>query len=350
MTSGPIALTVNGRRQTVAAGTVGDLVRTLGLDPRRIAVEVNRELVPRTRHAEHMLKEGDEVEVVTLVGGGEPDDATLDQPLKVGTFTLTSRLITGTGKFSSFELMQQCHAASGCQALTVAVRRERLFDKEGRNILDFIDLKRYTVLPNTAGCFSAEDAVRHARLGREILAGYDHPGANWVKLECLADPKTLLPDPVATLEATKQLVKENFQVLVYTSDDPVMAKRLKDAGATCVMPAGSPIGSGQGVLNPNNIRIILEYLKGDDPTYPVIIDAGVGTASDVSVAMELGCDGVLLNTGIASATDPLRMAHAMRHACVAGRLAYLAGRIPKKLYATASSPTAGVIAGAKPTM
>src|SRR5882724_9659753 len=237
--------------------------------------------------------------------------------------------------------MENRLGALGCDVTTVAVRRERLVDKEGRSILDYLDLKRYTILPNTAGCFSAEDAIRHARLARELLSNLENPGADWVKLECLGDPKTLLPDPVATLEATERLVKEGFQVLVYTSDDPVMARHLKAAGAASVMPAGSPIGSGQGVLNPNNIRIILEDLKADDPDYPVIIDAGVGTASDVAIAMELGCDGVLLNTGIAGAKDPLRMAYAMRYACEAGRLAYLAGRIPKKLYATASSPMEG---------
>jgi len=266
-----------------------------------------------------------------------------DKPLVLGKFTFRSRLITGTGKYPSYDVMRDCLEASGCEATTVAVRRERLVDKDGRNILDYLDLKRYTILPNTAGCFSAEDAVRNARLGRELLSNLGNPGADWVKLECLGDPKTLLPDPVATLQATEQLVKEGFQVLVYTSDDPIMARRLKRAGATSVMPAGSPIGSGQGVLNPNNIRIILEYLKEGDPDYPVIIDAGVGTASDVAFAMELGCDGVLLNTGIAHARDPLRMSWAMRQACESGRSAYLAGRIPRKLYASASSPMEGRI-------
>ncbi|HEV3383916.1 MAG TPA: thiazole synthase [Gemmata sp.] len=267
----------------------------------------------------------------------------VDSPLKVGGFTFRSRLFTGTGKYSSYELMQRCMDASGCEVTTVAVRRERLIDKEGKSLLDFLDLKKLTILPNTAGCFSAEDAIRHARLARELLTNLENPGANWVKLECLADKKTLLPDPVDTLKATEQLVKEGFTVLVYTSDDPVLARRLKAAGAASVMPAGSPIGSGQGILNPNNIRICLEYLKEGDPDYPVIVDAGVGTASDVSAAMELGCDGVLLNTAVASAKNPLRMAWAMRYACDAGRLAYLAGRIPKKLYANASSPTEGMI-------
>lgn len=262
---------------------------------------------------------------------------------KLGTHQLKSRLIVGTGKYQTYELMQECLAASGTDVITVAVRRERLVDSAGRNILDYIDLNRYTILPNTAGCFSAEDAIRVARLGREILQGLENPGADWVKLEVLGDKRTLLPDPVATLEATKLLVADGFQVLCYTSDDPISALRLKQAGALSVMPAGSPIGSGQGVLNPNNIRICLEYLKENDPDYPVIVDAGVGTASDVSIAMELGCDGVLLNTGIASAKDPLKMAHAMHHACLAGRLAYESGRIPKRLYATASSPEEGVI-------
>lgn len=266
-----------------------------------------------------------------------------DKPLVLGTHTLQSRLIVGTGKYSTFDAMQQCLEISGSEVITVAVRRERLIDAEGRNILDFIDLSRYTILPNTAGCFNAEDAIRVARLGREILEGLENPGADWVKLEVLGDTKTLLPDPVATLQATEALVKEGFQVLCYTTDDPITAKRLKDAGATSVMPAGSPIGSGQGVLNPNNIRICLEYLKGDDPEYPMIIDAGVGSASDVAFAMELGCDGVLLNTAIASATEPQIMAEAMKNACLAGRQSFRAGRILKKLYATASSPETGII-------
>jgi thiazole synthase len=343
-----IEITLNGEINTLPRSlSVQELVEHIGLDPRKVAVEVNREVVPKVQHPQRRLQAGDAVEIVTLVGGGSAACGLADKPLKVGKFTFHSRLITGTGKYSSYELMRDCMSASACEVTTVAVRRERLIDKQGKSILDFLDLKKLTILPNTAGCFNAEDAIRHARIARELLSNLGNPGADWVKLECLADPKTLLPDPVATLEATEQLVKEGFQVLVYTSDDPIMAKRLKLAGATSVMPAGSPIGSGQGVLNPNNIRIILEYLKDGDPDYPVIIDAGVGTASDVAVAMELGCDGVLLNTGIASAQDPLRMAYAMRYACEAGRLAFLAGRIPKKLYATASSPMEGRIAASK---
>jgi thiazole synthase len=341
-------VTINGEPHALAeAISIADLLDRLGYDRRRIAIEVNREVVPLVRHPSWQLGEGDAVEIVRLVGGGAPDAAVpADKPLVIGKFTFRSRLITGTGKYASYELMRDCLEASGCEVTTVAVRRERLVDKEGRNILDYLDLKRLTILPNTAGCFSAEDAIRHARLARELLHNLGNPGADWVKLECLGDPRTLLPDPVATLRATEQLVREGMQVLVYTSDDPIMARRLKEAGAASVMPAGSPIGSGQGILNANNIRIILEFLKDQDPDYPVIVDAGVGTASDVTAAMELGCDGVLLNTGIAHARDPLRMAWAMRYGCEAGRLAFLAGRIPRKLYAQASSPMEGRIAPA----
>ncbi len=241
--------------------------------------------------------------------------------------------------------MARCLEASGTDCVTVAVRRERLLNAAGENILDHLDAKRYTLLPNTAGCFTADDAVRVARLGRELLRDLGNPGSEWVKLEVLGDQKTLLPDPVGTLAATERLVADGFTVLVYTSDDPVVARRLKDLGAASVMPAGSPIGSGQGILNANSLRICLEYLKDDDPGYPVIVDAGVGTASDVAAAMELGVDGVLLNTAIAHAADPLRMARAMRAACEAGRDAFLAGRIPRKRYATASSPEDGRIGG-----
>lgn len=259
-------------------------------------------------------------------------DLLADDVLAVGPYELRSRLFVGTGKYATFELMAEALETSGCQVVTVAVRRERLYDNDRRNILDFIDTDRYKVLPNTAGCFSVDDAVRVARLGRELL------DIAWVKLEVLADTKTLLPDPLGTLEGTTKLVAEGFTVLAYTNDDPVMAKRLEDAGAAAVMPLGAPIGSGQGILNPNNIRIIL-----DRADVPIIVDAGVGTASDVAVAMELGADGVLLNTGIAQAKHPVQMAGAMSCAIDAGRLAYLAGRIPKKLYASASSPVEGTI-------
>jgi len=223
--------------------------------------------------------------------------------------------------------MAEALAASGCEVVTVAVRRVDLSASSAESLLDYIDRDRYTILPNTAGCFCAEEAIRTAHLARE--AGLE----DWVKLEVLADERTLLPDPVETLRAAERLIKDGFRVLVYTSDDPVMARKLQEAGVASVMPAGSPIGSGQGVLNKNNLRIVLE-----EANVPIIVDAGVGTASDVAIAMELGVDGVLLNTGVAHAQDPVRMARAMRHAAQAGRLAFLAGRIPRRLYAKASSP------------
>ena len=266
-----------------------------------------------------------------------------DPGLVVGGHQLKSRLIVGTGRYDSMPQMRDSLMASGSDCVTVAVRREKLYDRMGQNILDFLDLDRYILLPNTAGCYTAKDAIRAAKLGREILRSLENAGSDWVKLEVLGDSKTLLPDPSQTLAACEELTKEGFKVLCYTSDCPVTAQRLKAVGAASVMPAGSPIGSGQGLLNPNNLRIILEYLKEDDPDYPVIIDAGVGTASDVSEAFELGADGVLLNTAIAHARDPIRMARAMKHASLAGRDAYLSGRIPKRLYGTASSPEEGVI-------
>ena len=231
--------------------------------------------------------------------------------------------------------MQQALEASGAEVVTVAVRRLNLDQPDGEHLLDALDRSRYTLLPNTAGCYTLEDAVRVARLGRE--AGL----SNLVKLEVIGDPRTLLPDTVALLEATKLLVKEGFIVMPYTNDDPITAKRLQDAGAACVMPLAAPIGSGQGILNPLNIRFILESVS-----VPVIVDAGVGTASDAAVAMELGADGVLMNTAIAGAADPVKMARAMRLALEAGRLAFEAGRIPKKPYASASSPTEGLLSSA----
>jgi len=269
------------------------------------------------------------------------------EPLRLGVISITSRLILGTGKYQTYETMQQALDASGAEVVTVAVRRERLVDDLGRSLLDFIDTDRYTILPNTAGCFTADDAVRVARLGRELLDQLNNPGRDWVKLEVLGDTRTLLPDPVGSLQACRELVNDGFAVMCYTSDDPIMAARIRDAGATSVMPAGSPIGSGRGIANPTAIAMILEMLKnpeqGGDPAYPVIVDAGVGTPSDVTIAMELGADGVLLNTGIAHADDPVRMARAMKAACEAGYHGRRAGRIPKKLYATASSPWEGVI-------
>ncbi len=260
--------------------------------------------------------------------------AIVDEPLVLGPHSFTSRLFLGTGKYPSMDSMVEALDVSGTECVTVAVRRMEMGVPEGKTLLDYLPRERYRLLPNTAGCFDADHAVRTARLGRELGIG------DLVKLEVLADPQTLLPDPVGTLEAAEVLVKEGFVVLCYTSDDPVLAKRLEDIGVTSVMPAGAPIGSGQGIQNPNNIRIILERAE-----VPVIVDAGVGTASDVTFAFELGAHGVLLNTGVALAQEPVRMARAMKAAAEAGRDAFLAGRIPKKLYASASSPTTGVIAG-----
>ncbi|OIO38666.1 MAG: thiazole synthase [Candidatus Omnitrophica bacterium CG1_02_46_14] len=255
--------------------------------------------------------------------------------LKIGSIELKSRLIIGTGKYASFQQMAQALEMSGVDMVTVAVRRINL-DRTRESLLDFIDLKKYTLLPNTAGCYTQEDAVRAARLGR--AAGL----SNLVKLEVIGDEKTLLPDTLALLEAAKKLVKEGFIVMPYTNDDPIMAKRLEDAGAACVMPLAAPIGSGQGIMNRLNIELIIEKVK-----IPVILDAGVGTASDAAIAMELGVDGVLMNTAIAGAQDPVKMAEAMKWAVRAGRLAFQAGRIQKKKYANASSPQTGLVAAIK---
>jgi len=253
-------------------------------------------------------------------------------PLVIADRTFTSRLIVGTGKYSSFAVMAQAHEAAGAEMVTVAVRRVNIHDRGKESLLDYIDTNRLVILPNTAACFTAEEAIRTARLGRE--AGL----SNWVKLEVIGDEKTLFPDNEALLEATRVLVKDGFVVLPYVIDDPVLCRKLEDAGAAAVMPLGAPIGSGLGIQNANNLRIIKEQAR-----VPVIVDAGVGTASDAAVAMELGADAVLMNTAIAGATDPIAMARAMRLAVEAGRLAFLAGRIPRKMYATASSPLEGLV-------
>jgi thiazole synthase len=253
-------------------------------------------------------------------------------PLIIAGRSFNSRLIIGTGKYSSFPVMAAAHDASGAEMVTVAVRRVNVHDRTRESLLDYIDTTRYSILPNTAGCYTADEAVRTARLGRE--AGL----SNWVKLEVIGDERTLFPDNEALLEATRVLVEEGFVVLPYTIDDPVVCRKLEEAGAAAVMPLGAPIGSGLGIQNANNLRIIREQAR-----VPVIVDAGVGTASDAAVAMELGADGVLMNTAIAGAADPIAMARAMRLAVEAGRLAYLSGRIPRRMYATASSPVEGLV-------
>jgi thiazole synthase len=255
-----------------------------------------------------------------------------DTPFVVAGRTFKSRLIVGTGKYSSFPVMAQAHEASGADMVTVAVRRVNISDRSRESLLDYIDTSRMFILPNTAGCYTADEAIRTARLGRE--AGL----SEWVKLEVIGDERTLFPDNEALIEATKVLAKEGFIVLPYTNDDPIACRKLEDAGAAAVMPLGAPIGSGLGIQNVNNIRIIREFSR-----VPVIVDAGVGTASDAALAMELGADGVLMNTAIAGAEHPVSMAEAMRHAVIAGRLAWLAGRIPKKMYASASSPVEGMV-------
>src|SRR5256714_3005222 len=258
--------------------------------------------------------------------------AIIDVPFTIAGRTFASRLIVGTGKYPSHTVMAQAHAASGADMVTVAVRRVNISDRSRESLLDYIDTDRMFILPNTAGCYNADEAIRTARLGRE--AGL----SNWVKLEVIGDERTLFPDNEALIEATHALVREGFVVLPYTNDDPVACRKLQDAGAAAIMPLGAPIGSGLGIQNVNNIRIIREFAR-----VPVIVDAGVGTASDASLAMELGADGVLMNTAIAGAQDPIAMAEAMKLAVRAGRLAYLAGRIPRKMYASASSPVEGLV-------
>ena len=255
-----------------------------------------------------------------------------DTPLVIAGKSFHSHLLVGTGKYPSNDVMVRAHEASGAEIITVAVRRVNVNDHGKESLLDYIDTAKYSLLPNTAGCYTAEDAIRTARLGRE--AGL----SNWIKLEVIGDERTLFPDNEALIAATRELVKEGFVVLPYTNDDPVTCRKLEEAGAAAVMPLGAPIGSGLGIQNPNNIEIIREAA-----TVPVIVDAGVGTASDAAFAMELGVDGVLMNTGIAQATDPIAMAEAMKLAVQSGRLAYQAGRIPRKRYASASSPMLGVV-------
>ncbi|TXG85596.1 MAG: sulfur carrier protein ThiS [Sphingomonadales bacterium] len=325
-----ITIRLNGDARAVNAPmSVAVLVREIGLDPTRVAVERNLEIVPKSLYAETLLADGDALEIVHFVGGGEamPDDG-----WTVAGRRFTSRLIVGTGKYKSFEQNRAAVEASGAEIVTVAVRRVNVMDPKQPMLTDYIDPKRYTYLPNTAGCYTAEDAIRTLRLARE--AG----GWSLVKLEVLGEQKTLYPDMVETLRATDVLVKDGFDVMVYCSDDPIMARRLEDAGACAIMPLGAPIGSGLGLQNPVTIRLIVEQAK-----VPVLVDAGVGTASDAAVAMELGCDGVLMNTAIAEAKDPVAMARAMKLGVEAGRLAYQAGRMPKRRYADPSSPLAGLI-------
>jgi thiazole synthase len=327
---GTIQIRVNGEHRRVFAGiSIAALASELGLEPTRVAVERNLEIVPRSLLATVTVADGDDFEIVTFVGGGDHDAG---DRWSVAGRTFTSRLIVGTGKYRDFEQNAAAVAASGAEIVTVAVRRVNISDRNAPLLMDYIDPQTITYLPNTAGCFTAEDAIRTLRLAREA-GGWD-----LVKLEVLGEAKTLYPDMIETLRATEILVKEGFSPMVYCSDDPIMAKRLEDAGAVAIMPLGAPIGSGLGIQNEVMIRLIVEGAK-----VPVLVDAGVGTASDAARAMELGCDGVLMNTAIAEAKDPVMMARAMRLSVESGRLAYRAGRMGKRRYADPSSPLAGLI-------
>jgi thiazole synthase len=331
-TQAMIALTLNGEpRQTLAGTCVADLVREIGLDPAKVAVERNLAIVPRSALADVMLADGDILEIVHFVGGGDHADNAADC-WRVAGRTFHSRLIVGTGKYKDFAQNAAALQASGAEIITVAVRRVNVSDPKAPMLTDFIDPKKYTYLPNTAGCFTADDAIRTLRLAREA-GGWD-----LVKLEVLGEAKTLYPDMRETLKATEVLANEGFLPMVYCVDDPIAAKQLEDAGAVAVMPLGAPIGSGLGIQNRVTIRLIVEGAK-----VPVLVDAGVGTASDAAVGMELGCDGILMNTAIAEAKDPIRMARAMKLAVEAGREAYRAGRMGRRMYADPSSPLAGLI-------
>lgn len=328
-------LTINGEPKNFDAPiTVEALLTRIGLDPKKVAVERNLEIVPKSQYDGVGLVEGDKLEIVQFIGGGAPEGSAKidDDPLIVAGQKFSSRLIIGTGKYKDYETNRLACEAAGVDIVTVAVRRVNLTDPDQPLLVDYIDPKKFTYLPNTAGCFTTDDAVRTLRLAREA-GGWD-----LVKLEILADQKTLYPQMIETLAATETLTKEGFKVMVYCSDDPIICKRLEDAGAVAIMPLGAPIGSGLGIQNRVNIRLIVEQ-----SSVPVIVDAGVGTASDATIAMELGVDGVLMNTAIAEAQDPIRMARAMRAAVDAGRDAYLAGRMPKRMYADPSSPLAGLI-------
>jgi thiazole synthase len=323
-----LSLTVNGEPRRILAGaTIAELVRSLELNPQKVAVERNGEIAPRSTLADVVLGDGDVLEIVHFVGGGDSEDS-----WTVAGRTFRSRLIVGTGKYKDFAQNAAAVEASGAEIVTVAVRRVNVSDPKAPMLTDFIDPKKITYLPNTAGCFTADDAIRTLRLAREA-GGWD-----LVKLEVLGEARTLYPDMRETLKATEVLAREGFLPMVYCVDDPIAAKQLEEAGAVAVMPLGAPIGSGLGIQNRVTIRLIVEGAN-----VPVLVDAGVGTASDAAVAMELGCDGVLMNTAIAEAKDPLRMARAMKLAVEAGRDAYLSGRMATRKYADPSSPLAGLI-------
>jgi len=322
-------ITLNGDSHQTTAANIAALARELDLNPEKIAVERNGEIAPRSTLGEVALNDGDVLEIVHFVGGGSQSS---DDSWSVAGKTFKSRLIVGTGKYKDFEQNAAALEASGAQIVTVAVRRVNVTDPNAPMLTDFIDPKKTTYLPNTAGCFTADDAIRTLRLAREA-GGWD-----LVKLEVLGEARTLYPNMRETLKATEVLAKEGFHPMVYCVDDPIAAKQLEEAGAVAIMPLGAPIGSGLGIQNQVTIRLIVEGAN-----VPVLVDAGVGTASDAAVGMELGCDGILMNTAIAEAKDPIRMARAMKLSVEAGREAYLAGRMARRMYADPSSPLAGLI-------
>jgi len=319
---------VNGESKEYADDiTVADVVEQLGLSGKKIAVELNKEILPFDQYSSNALSASDRLEIVHAIGGGQDDSFVL------AGVSYQSRLLVGTGKYKDMEETRLAIEASGAQIVTVAIRRTNIGQNPGEpNLLEVISPDKYTILPNTAGCYTAEEAVRTCRLARELLGGH-----KLVKLEVLADQKTLFPDVAETYIAAELLVKEGFDVMVYTNDDPIAAKRLEEIGCVAVMPLAAPIGSGLGIRNPYNILTIVENAK-----VPILVDAGVGTASDAAIAMELGCDGVLMNTAIADAKNPILMASAMRKGIEAGREAFLAGRMPRKRFASASSPIDGL--------
>jgi thiazole synthase len=319
---------VNGETRDCAENSkVADLIADLGFTGKKIAIELNKEILPFQQYATQVLQTGDRLEIVHAIGGGQDDSFML------AGVSYHSRLLVGTGKYKDLEETRLAIEASGAQIVTVAIRRTNIGQNPGEpNLLDVISPDKYTILPNTAGCYTAEDAVRTCRLGRELLGGH-----KLVKLEVLADQLTLFPDVAETYIAAELLVKDGFDVMVYTNDDPIAAKRLEDIGCVAVMPLAAPIGSGLGVRNPYNILTIVE-----NANVPILVDAGVGTASDAAIAMELGCAGVLMNTAIAAAKNPILMASAMRKGIEAGREAFLAGRMPRRRFASASSPIDGL--------
>ena len=327
-----ISIIVNGETRRIPRGSsIADLARLLELDPAKVAVERNGDIVPRSTLEGVGLAQGDKLEIVHFVGGGDVSPVGEDSWSVAGQ-TFRSRLIVGTGKYKDFEQNAAAVEASGAEIVTVAVRRVNVSDPKAPMLTDYIDPKKITYLPNTAGCFTAEDAIRTLRLAREA-GGWD-----LVKLEVLGEAKTLYPNMIETLRATEVLAKDGFKPMVYCADDPIAAKQLEDAGAVAIVPLGAPIGSGLGIQNRVTIRLIVE-----GASVPVLVDAGVGTASDAAVAMELGCEGVLMNTAIAEAKDPILMAHAMKLSVEAGRAAYRAGRMATRKYADPSSPLAGLI-------